>query len=636
MMAIDLLGFEDVTHGRTSTFLALGTELLDAAHPPPADMVQSADVISTEGGFWPLASTTTTLPFMVSLPLDTGPPPFQSKHARIRFLLTATALIRDAGKHYRIRNSQDIQVLSTYDPEKALTPLPSPLTATDEFIVARPHGLESVRVTAGIHRQVWVSGGSIFVDVHISNKTRKPIKKLELTLERNILCYKHAAAATLQKSAVQARIFESNKRSILARTLFKPGTVAWNGVHAHASDVRTCELELPRGHATVRCGKYFEVRYFLNVIVTISISKAVTVQLPIVLIHMVSLDVVPNSVAQVAAAIEEKRLRSKRFRAQSKNGHHPSRRRSTSTPAQTSRRFYTPGRAFAAPREQSRDRQKQHRADLENLQQIIDESPRRHQSTVLPPHKGFDIRKLSSKPALHSSSPEQKTPSQTLSVFGAISYRTPPRLNDLKFSWKPGRKKSDLSSPISVKGYHLREQPPDPQSLPHTSSTIRQATDVVSPAFPRPALSQSPEFSPADPSLRRHASPGSFASSSAALPRHLLAPHALGLRSDGDISISNRLVEFDGRPKAPSDESVSTSSPPGRPGTAQSFRDRFERGREELRAAVARKTSGRSLKEPGVGWWDGLGTKKSPAKLAEELRQVDERERVELERAGWI
>jgi hypothetical protein len=115
------------------------------------------------------------------------------------------------------------------------------------------------------------------------------------------------------------------------------------------------------------------------------------------------------------------------------------------------------------------------------------------------------------------------------------------------------------------------------------------------------------------------------------------------LTTDGNISIpKNRLVSFDDRPslaKKPPDEPVSTPSPPPvvrRPSTAQSFRDKFDRGRHELRAVVARKASGRSLKERGVGWWEGLALKKSPAKPMEKVRQMDEREREEIERAGWI
>ena len=69
--------------------------------------------------------------------------------------------------------------------------LPSPLTASDERAVSRGTSVEIVRVTAGLHRQVWVSGTSIFTDVHIANRTRKTIKKLELQLERDILFYKH-------------------------------------------------------------------------------------------------------------------------------------------------------------------------------------------------------------------------------------------------------------------------------------------------------------------------------------------------------------------------------------------------------------------------------------------------------------
>jgi hypothetical protein len=78
--------------------------------------------------------------------------------------------------------------------EKALMSLPSPLTASDEWVKPRETTIEVVRVTAGLHRQVWVSGTSIYVDVHVANSSRKTIKKIELQLERDILCYKHVCA----------------------------------------------------------------------------------------------------------------------------------------------------------------------------------------------------------------------------------------------------------------------------------------------------------------------------------------------------------------------------------------------------------------------------------------------------------
>lgn len=79
--------------------------------------------------------------------------------------------------------------------EKALMSLPSPLTAADEWVKTRDVSVDVLRVTAGLHRQVWVSGTSIYVDVHIANNTRKTIKRIELQLERDILCYKHVCSA---------------------------------------------------------------------------------------------------------------------------------------------------------------------------------------------------------------------------------------------------------------------------------------------------------------------------------------------------------------------------------------------------------------------------------------------------------
>jgi hypothetical protein len=115
----------------------------------------------------------------------------------------------------------------------------------------------------------------------------------------------------------------------------------------------------------------------------ISYRRLVTVQLPIVLIHMVSslflnvrslsadfrqnsLDVVPNSVAQVTMAIEEKRT-THTFQG----GHSPpqiAHKKSQSIQ----------GRAFAAPRMQSLGRMRAHARDLQELGEILDRSPRKH------------------------------------------------------------------------------------------------------------------------------------------------------------------------------------------------------------------------------------------------------------------
>lgn len=110
--------------------------------------------------------------------------------------------------------------------------LPSPLTASDEWVKPRETTLEVVRVTAGLHRQVWVSGTSIYVDVHIANNSRKTIKKIELQLERDILCYKHVCSRiieylySLQLTSHRCRPPHRQWRSQLAKLVSSTTTTA--------------------------------------------------------------------------------------------------------------------------------------------------------------------------------------------------------------------------------------------------------------------------------------------------------------------------------------------------------------------------------------------------------------------------
>ena len=258
-------------------------------------------------------------------------------------------------------------MLTVHDPEKALASLPRPLVASDSLNVSVGQLSQAIKLTAGLHRQTWVSGSRLFVDAHVNNKSVRTVKRLEVQLEKTVLWYAHTAAGTAEKSASHLRLPEKRVSEIVATNVLKKGK-QFQGIGENASDVRTIALDVPRSHVTISTGRFFEIRYFINIIAAVSIFKKITVQLPVTIIHMNSLDIVPNSLAQVAAAIEAKRART--------------------VPTKEDFKLYPPyyqGQAFTAPRRQSLERLRNSTGrtgdvdsqQLVSLQRAVDESPRR-------------------------------------------------------------------------------------------------------------------------------------------------------------------------------------------------------------------------------------------------------------------
>lgn len=177
------------------------------------------------------------------------------------------------------------------------------------------------------------------------------------------MCYAHAAANSGEKIAHHLRLPRRTESEVVSVTSIKKSK-DWKGIAARSSDVRTCTLEVPRGHVTIGTGRFFEVRYFLNVIVTVGLFKCGSVQLPVTLIHPNSLDIMPNALAQVAASIEAKRSRILPLSSKAAS-HIP----------------YHQGQVFAAARQASLDHKRRNgsgASSLDRLVREVDNSPRKY------------------------------------------------------------------------------------------------------------------------------------------------------------------------------------------------------------------------------------------------------------------
>lgn len=118
-VSIDLLGVEEITQPkeRRKIFLTRGNELVDICHPPPPDMVDSQHPLEPTKRSWILVPSVSTLPFLLTLPLTVGPPPFVCKFARIRYVVCATLVVKDAGRQLSVRCTQETALLSVQDRE---------------------------------------------------------------------------------------------------------------------------------------------------------------------------------------------------------------------------------------------------------------------------------------------------------------------------------------------------------------------------------------------------------------------------------------------------------------------------------------------------------------------------------------
>lgn len=345
--------------------MTLASELFDEKHPPPPTIAVFQGPTKGPELFWETKPGLASIPFCLNLPLNLGPPPYQSKQARIRYVLLPTLVLKDGGKRKVVSQLCNIHILTVFDPQKALTSLPNPLTVTETIKLAGVPGPQCVKLTAGLHRQIWVNGSSIFVDVHIANRSTRILRKVDIQLQKTTLWYTYAAAGTDEKNANHLRIPKRQESDIVAVASVKKSK-EWKGVLPNASELRTYQIHVPREHVTISTGRFFEVRYLLNVIVSISMFKMVRVQAPVTIIHMNSLDIMPNASAQVAASIEAKRSRS--------------------LPLDSDHARYRPcyqGQAFIAPQKQSLELQRQRQETstssvMEGLKRDVDRSPRKH------------------------------------------------------------------------------------------------------------------------------------------------------------------------------------------------------------------------------------------------------------------
>ena len=148
--------------------------------------------------------------------------------------------------------------------EKALVSLSDPLLVSDELHFSNRTGVKKVALSAGIHRQTWISGYPIFVDIQIDNQSNKSVKKVELQLERTTTYHSQPAPATIQGAVESLRIPDQIHKEVLAKEDVSHGL---HGIVPVLLDFRTYQMDLPRGLVSIEMGKHIERRQLVLLLV---------------------------------------------------------------------------------------------------------------------------------------------------------------------------------------------------------------------------------------------------------------------------------------------------------------------------------------------------------------------------------
>ena len=216
---------------------------------------------------WPLAPLPDEIPLRFEIPLsvaDGRPSSCAAGKARIRYLLCAVAACGEPdGEAFTVRSAQEVTLVAPLDPATLPLPaLPLPLVAHAALAATPAPSHDSpdppvldndgaVLLTATLRRARWAAGLPLFVHVAVANCSRRPVRRLELALERTLIVLSQSSVDPdrVERKTVARRRFRTGRRRHRSAA---PG--AWDGIEPKKRDERIWMLQVPKGLVTVPAG----------------------------------------------------------------------------------------------------------------------------------------------------------------------------------------------------------------------------------------------------------------------------------------------------------------------------------------------------------------------------------------------
>ncbi|KAF9332741.1 hypothetical protein BG006_004393 [Podila minutissima] len=229
-------------------------------------------------GYWLARKGRTIFPFRLNIQ-DSLPNSYDSKLGQVRYVASAIACMKAHQVKEVVNHTREVFIYETWTTDD-ITQARRKSVKADTSKRLFMGGDGSLEMYAELTRTMVSSGGIVYVNVGVKNLTKKKIMGIKLSLWRHIAA-SHSRSSTCSQSSTNGSREQDSVKNY-SEIIYKGEDYAFDN-----DDPRLVVLPvyIPSGVYSLRNTTLLHVQFFIQVSLLASMSKALTVELPLYITH---------------------------------------------------------------------------------------------------------------------------------------------------------------------------------------------------------------------------------------------------------------------------------------------------------------------------------------------------------------
>ncbi|WFD31370.1 hypothetical protein MSPP1_002405 [Malassezia sp. CBS 17886] len=243
-------------------------------------------------GFYLGKRDTHILPFTLQLSMGRGAKgSYRSDRAEVGYIVIASVRVRPfSTQQIGVAHCfQRVELYPYLNPTAVLASAARPLVA--QALAQDAHGAP-VQLAAALHRECWIAGQRVYLEMNVVNRTAAPVTLLRVALVRTESLHRvrDRDASPADVSGADETVAEETLHAAPAPLSGE----TWPGVCAGSSVHFSHSLLVPATALSISRSRHVDVQYALHVSVGLDGAPLARVQLPVRIMHFISLDPPPH------------------------------------------------------------------------------------------------------------------------------------------------------------------------------------------------------------------------------------------------------------------------------------------------------------------------------------------------------